>query len=78
MKPTPLNSAVRKSLDALGLAKPGQAVVCALSGGPDSVALLDALASLARLRGFRIVAAHLDHALRAESREDAAFCASLC
>ena len=36
----------------------------ALSGGADSVALTDVLASLQRRRGFRLVAAHLDHGLR--------------
>lgn len=78
MKPTALNTAVRKSLDAQGLPARGQAIVCALSGGADSVALLDALAALASLRGFRVVAAHLDHGLREGSSEDAAFCAALC
>src|SRR5512134_2741612 len=53
-------------------------LVVALSGGPDSVALLDALASLRRRRGFRVVAAHLDHGLRAGSEQDAEFCAVLC
>jgi tRNA(Ile)-lysidine synthase len=53
-------------------------MVVGLSGGPDSVALTDALASLRRRRGFRLVAAHLDHGLRADSAEDAAFCAALC
>jgi tRNA(Ile)-lysidine synthase TilS/MesJ len=41
--------------------------LCALSGGADSVALLDALAERARRDGFLLVAAHLDHGLRAAS-----------
>ncbi len=49
-----------------------------LSGGPDSVALLDALRDLGAKKGFRVVAAHLDHALRSDSAADAAFCADLC
>jgi tRNA(Ile)-lysidine synthase len=53
-------------------------LVVALSGGPDSVALLDSLVALQAQFGLRIVAAHLDHGLRAESAEDAAFCARLC
>jgi tRNA(Ile)-lysidine synthase len=56
----------------------GGTLVVGLSGGADSVALLDALASLRRRRGFRVVAAHLDHGLRAGSADDAAFCAELC
>lgn len=78
MKPSVLNSAVRRALEGGSLPAPGEALVCALSGGPDSVALLDALAALARRSGFRLVAAHLDHGLREASAADAAFCAALC
>ena len=42
------------------------------------MALTDALATLSRVKGFRLVAAHLDHGLRPESGDDATFCASLC
>ena len=40
-----------------------------VSGGRDSVALLHLLAT----RGHRLIVCHLDHALRAESREEARF-----
>jgi tRNA(Ile)-lysidine synthase len=53
-------------------------LVVGLSGGADSVALLDALASLRRRRGFRVLAAHLDHGLRPGSADDAVFCAEVC
>jgi tRNA(Ile)-lysidine synthase len=52
--------------------------VSALSGGADSVALLDGLVCVAAEGGFRVVAAHLDHRLRPDSGADAAFCAELC
>lgn len=77
MKPSDLNTAVRKALQGVALSS-GDALVCGLSGGPDSVALADALAGLARSRGFTLVAAHLDHGLRAMSSKDAEFCAELC
>jgi tRNA(Ile)-lysidine synthase len=53
----------------------GCRVVVAVSGGPDSTALLHALAGLAAgRRGFRLVVAHLDHGLRgARGAADAAF-----
>jgi len=54
-----------------------QRLVVGLSGGADSVALLDALASLGP-SGPRLVAAHLDHGLRPGSDADRAFCAALC
>lgn len=80
MRSTPLVTAVRRALDAarLGCRPRGQRIVVALSGGPDSTALLEALASLRRERGFSVLAAHLDHRLRAASRTDAAFCVDLC
>jgi tRNA(Ile)-lysidine synthase len=56
----------------------GGCLVVGLSGGADSVALLDALASLAPPRRPRLVAAHLDHGLRSGSAGDARFCQRLC
>jgi tRNA(Ile)-lysidine synthase len=55
----------------------GSVVVCGLSGGPDSVALLRALRDLEQPLDCRVVAAHLDHALRSDSAEDEAFCERL-
>jgi tRNA(Ile)-lysidine synthase len=52
--------------------------VAAVSGGPDSVALLHALASAAPHMSFRVVAAHLNHGLRPAAAADAAFCRNLC
>jgi tRNA(Ile)-lysidine synthase len=69
--------AVRHALDALRL-PPGSTIVSALSGGADSVALLHALSVEAGPRGFRLVAAHLDHRLRDDSAEDARACRALC
>jgi tRNA(Ile)-lysidine synthase len=75
---TALTIAVDKALRAAGHPRAGATVVAGLSGGADSVALLDVLSALAPLRGFTVVAAHLDHGLRAASAADAAFCAELC
>ena len=49
-------------------------VLAAVSGGPDSVCMLHALASLRKELGFELRVAHLDHRFRGdESRADAAF-----
>ena len=77
MRRTPLTTAVSKALRGLGFPLAGETLVVGLSGGPDSVALLDGLAA-AGGGGLRLVAAHLDHGLRTGSAEDAAFCAELC
>ncbi len=78
MRTTTVVSAVRRALSAPGAPGAGDRVVCALSGGPDSVALLDALVGVARERELKVVAAHLDHGLRPGSADDARFCAELC
>src|SRR5712664_96453 len=49
------------------LTRPGTAIV-AVSGGPDSVALLDLLHAVAAERGLALVVAHADHQIRADSR----------
>jgi tRNA(Ile)-lysidine synthase len=69
--------AVRHALEALQ-PPPDSTIVSALSGGADSTALLHALCAEARPRGLRVVAAHLDHRLRDDSADDAAFCLTLC
>ncbi len=54
-------------------------VLVALSGGPDSVALLHAMTELRERFGYRIAAAHLNHGIRgAESDRDEAFVRELC
>jgi tRNA(Ile)-lysidine synthase len=78
MKASPLRRAVDRTLRQYPFGLEGATLVCGLSGGADSVALLDVLVDLARVRGFRVVAGHLDHGLRPDSADDAAFCAQLC
>ena len=56
------------------LLRPTDRVLVAVSGGPDSTALLVALHEL----GFQVVAAHFDHALRAGSDEVADLVGALC
>lgn len=67
-----------RHLDAALADWPGTALCVAFSGGPDSTALLHALAQLpaARARGLR--ALHVDHGLHADSAAWAAHCRHFC
>ena len=65
---------VEARVRAGGLLVPGAPVLVLLSGGRDSVCLLD----LAVRLGCDAAALHIDHGLRPDSAEDAAFCANLC
>ena len=49
----------------------GEMVLVAVSGGPDSVALLDVLAELASRLDLRLAVGHVHHGLRAEAEADA-------
>ena len=58
---------------------PGSHILCAVSGGADSVCLLHWLRAQSEAIGFALTAAHFDHRLRgAESQRDAAFVEKLC
>ena len=64
---------------ALAGLSPGSALVCAVSGGADSVALLHCLWTLSEEAGFSLSAAHFNHCLRGEESDgDEAFVRYLC
>lgn len=67
------------TIESYGLMPIGEQVLVALSGGPDSVAMLHFLLHLAPAYGVMLSAAHVNHMLRgSQSDEDADFCESLC
>ena len=53
-------------------------VLCALSGGRDSMALLHILSRLAEEGGFQVTAAHFNHRLRSTADRDEAFVRNWC
>lgn len=58
---------------------PGEEIICAVSGGADSVALLFAMKLLTDVWDFKLSAAHFNHHLRgAESDRDEAFVRDFC
>ena len=68
-----LEAEFKTALPDLADIRPGQGLVIAFSGGPDSTALLHLLLSAANDTGLKLTAAHLDHGLRgADSARDLA------
>ncbi|MEI3160450.1 MAG: tRNA lysidine(34) synthetase TilS [Oscillospiraceae bacterium] len=64
------------TIDAIA---PGARVLCAVSGGVDSMYLLYRMAELGAQRGFAVGCAHFNHGLRgAESDRDEAFVRAQC
>ncbi|MDQ1278496.1 MAG: tRNA(Ile)-lysidine synthase [Thermodesulfobacteriota bacterium] len=61
---------VKKTIEKYQMIRSGEGVLVAVSGGPDSVALLAILHKLAPELGFRLVVAHLNHGLRPEADEE--------
>jgi tRNA(Ile)-lysidine synthase len=66
------------SADLGGLDLRGRRVAAGLSGGVDSVVLLDVLRGLAPRHGFRLSAVHVHHGLSPHADAWARFCRALC
>ncbi len=61
------------------LLEPGDAVLVALSGGPDSVALLHLLSKLRNKLNLEILAVYINHQIRpAAAKKEEVFCRELC
>lgn len=62
-----------------GMIKKGDKILCAVSGGADSMCLLHYMAENAAKLGITVMAAHFDHRLRGEeSDRDRKFVADMC
>jgi len=73
----PLVSKIKKSIVKYSLISPGDRVLVAFSGGPDSTALSQILLSLQEIIGFEMALFHLNHGLRGkEAERDENFCVS--
>lgn len=72
-------SRVRNFIIAQQLIQPGEFVLAACSGGPDSLALVDILRQLRQELFFQLAVAHIDHMFRGEaSAGDAQFVQDYC
>lgn len=67
------------TIDSQNLLHDGETVLIGVSGGPDSMCLLDLFQKLSITRGYRIEAAHVNHMIRGEDAEaDRDFVAGYC
>ncbi|MFH0905415.1 MAG: tRNA lysidine(34) synthetase TilS [bacterium] len=77
MKKQDLLGLVRAKLLSVGIGR-GDRLLVAVSGGPDSMALLDILGSLADEMELELTTAHIDHGLRKRSGADAKLVHDYC
>jgi tRNA(Ile)-lysidine synthase len=73
MLPAQVGQAIRRH----NILTPGEHVLVAVSGGPDSLALLSILRDLVPVFSFNLAVAHFDHGWRPESSQDANFVAAI-
>ncbi len=74
-----VRNAVLASIREFEMLNGADRVICALSGGADSICLADTLLSLSEELGFRLECAHFNHLLRGEeARRDEAFVTAWC
>ena len=68
---------VYKYIESLNIGE-NQYVVCAVSGGPDSMCLMNILVKLKEVYHFNIVCAHVNHNLRVESNDEEVLVKNYC
>ncbi|HWN02981.1 MAG TPA: ATP-binding protein, partial [Candidatus Dormibacteraeota bacterium] len=68
---TSLVARVQDTIRRHGMLRGGEAVLVAVSGGPDSVALLDVLCALRAPLALALSVAHVHHGLRPEADAEA-------
>ena len=69
---------IRRYMDEQHMAAEGSRIVIGVSGGADSVCLLHVLARLSDRCGWKLAAVHVNHRIRKEAGEDAAYVEESC
>jgi len=64
---------VKNAIQKHGMLDKGERVIVAVSGGPDSIALLKVLAMISEEYGLTLITAHLNHGLRKEADDEEQF-----
>ena len=69
---------VKQTIIKYNLIKSGDKIVLGVSGGPDSVCMLDILNKLSNEFNFSIVVAHINHGLRENAKIDEKYVKEFC
>ena len=69
---------VRQTIGTYHMLQKGQTVLCAVSGGADSITLLHLLLRLAKEEGILVACGHVNHGLREAADADEAFVKEIC
>ncbi len=69
---------IEKFIKKQNMAPKGTGIVIGLSGGADSVALLEVLCSIRETFSWKLAAVHVHHGIRLEADRDVEFCRQLC
>ena len=73
-----LEEQVYNSIKKYNLIKKGDSIVVGVSGGPDSICLLNVLNSLKEELEIKIYVAHINHMLRKEADEETSYVKNFC
>lgn len=74
-----MNNRINKTIDKYNMLSPGDRVLVAVSGGADSMLLLNHMLLIKDKYGIRVSAAHIEHGIRGqESVDDARFVEKFC
>ena len=69
---------VLKTINKYNLIQSGDKIVLAVSGGPDSIFMLDILKNLKEKLKFEIIVAHVNHKIREEADSDEEYVKNYC
>ncbi len=73
-----LENKVLETIKEYNLIQKGDNIVIGVSGGPDSITLLDILRKLSNEMEFKIVVAHINHMIREEAIDDEKYVEEYC
>lgn len=73
-----MKNKILHTIKKYNLIENGDSIVIGVSGGPDSICLLDVLNELKEELDFKIFVAHINHMIRKEADEETEYVKSFC